>query len=210
MTSETDRIGSELHRRINRGVQLLVEGKDARNFFEAFVRRLSLNDIEVQDFGGVDQLRQFLAAFVNESDFGTVRSIGVVRDAELSAAAAFQSVRDALEHSNLVAPQRPGESTSENPSVRVLILPGDGQPGMLETLLCRTLNRSPLNRCVDDFLQCAEESGHRVQRRDKARAHAWLATQPLPHVSVGVAALKGYWDLDHQALDAVRQFLTAL
>ena len=42
------------------------------------------------------------------------------------------------------------------------------------------------------------------------RSHAWLATQPLPHVSVGVAALKGYWDLDHQALDAVRQFLTAL
>ena len=204
MTSETDCIGWEPHRRINRSVQLLVEGKDARNFFEAFVRRLSLNDIEIRDFGGVDQFRQFLAAFVNESGFGTVRSIGVVRDA------AFQSVRDALEHFNLIAPQRPGESTSENPSVCVLILPGDGQPGMLETLLCRTLNRSPLNRCVDDFLQCAEESGHRVQRRDKARAHAWLAAQPLPHVSVGVAAQKGYWDLDHQALDAVRQFLTAL
>ena len=210
MTSERDRIGWQPHRRINRSVQLLVEGKDAQNFFEAFVRRLSLNDIEVQDFGGVDQFRQFLSAFVNESNFGTVRSIGVVRDAELSADAAFQSVRDTLEHHNLVAPQRPGESTSENPSVHVLILPGDGQPGMLETLLCRTLNRSPLNRCIDAFLQCAEESGHRVQRRDKARAHAWLATRPLPHVSVGVAALKGYWDLDHQALDAVRQFLTAL
>lgn len=67
MTSETDRIGSALHRRINRSVQLLVEGKDARNFFEAFVRHLSLNDIEVQDFGGVDQFRQFLAGFVSES-----------------------------------------------------------------------------------------------------------------------------------------------
>ena len=210
MTSERDRIGWEPHRRINRSVQLLVEGKDAQNFFEAFVRRLSLSDIEVQDFGGVNQFRQFLAAFVNESDFGTVRSIGVVRDAEQSACGAFQSVRDALEHFNLGAPQHPGESTSENPSVGVLILPGDGQPGMLETLLCRTFTRHPLNRCIDDFLQCAEESGRRVQRHDKARAHAWLATQPLPHVSVGVAAQKGYWDLDHQALDAVRQFLTAL
>lgn len=191
-------------------VQLLVEGKDAQNFFKAFVGRLSLHDVDVQDFGGVGELRRFLAAFVTAPYFGNVRSIGVVRDAEQSADAAFQSVRDALEHVSLVAPQRPGESTSENPSVRVLILPGDGQPGMLETLLCRTFTRNPLNRCIDDFLQCAEESGRRVQRRDKARAHAWLATQPLPHVSVGVAALKGYWDLDHQALDAARQFLTAL
>lgn len=121
-------------------IQLLVEGKDAQNFFKAFVGRLSLHDVDVQDFGGVGEFRQFLAAFVTAPNFGNVRSIGVVRDAEQSADAALQ----------------------------------------------------------------------RVQRRDKARAHAWLATQPLPHVSVGVAALRGYWNLDHQALDAARQFLTAL
>lgn len=117
---------------------------------------------------------------------------------------------DSLDHANLPAPQRHDESAGENPSVRVLVLPGDGRPGMLETLLCRTLTEHPVTRCVDDFLRCAEESGQHLQRRDKARAHAWLATQPLPHVSVGVAALKGYWDLDHRALEGVRRFLTAL
>ena len=192
------------------GVQLLVEGKDAANFFREFVRRLSRPDVDVHDFGGVDQFRPFLAAFVAAPNFGNVRSIGIVRDAEQSADAAFQSVRDALAHVNLTAPASPTESAGENPSVRVLILPGDGQPGMLETLLCRTLTEDSVTRCVDDFLRCAEESGRRVQRRDKARAHAWLATQPLPQVSVGVAALKGYWNLDHQALQPLRQFLTAL
>lgn len=196
--------------RIRGGVQLLVEGKDAQNFFREIVRRLSLPDVDVQDFGGVDQLRQFLAAFVAAPEFGNVRSIGIVRDAELSARGAFQSVRDALERAALPAPTRPDESARGNPSVRVLILPGDGQPGMLETLLCRTFAESPVARCIDDFLQCAEDAGQPVHRRDKARAHAWLATHPLPHVSVGVAALKGYWNVDHQALDEVRRFVTAL
>ena len=195
---------------IRSSIQLLVEGKDPQNIFREFVQRLALRDVDVQDFGGVDQLRQFLAAFVVAPNFGNVRSIGIVRDAEQFADRAFQSVRDSLEHANLPAPQRPDESAGEDPSVRVLILPGDGQPGMLETLLCRTFIQNPLARCIDDFLRCAEESGQRVQHRDKARAHAWLATQPLPHVSVGVAALKGYWNLDHQALEDVRQFLAAL
>lgn len=195
---------------IHGSIQLLVEGKDAENFFKKLVLRLSLPGVEVQNFGGVDQFRGFLAAFAVSPNFGIVRSIGVVRDAEQSADAAFQSVCDSLERANLPAPRQPGESAGENPSVRVLVLPGEGQSGMLETLLCRTLTEHPVTRCIDDFLRCAEESGQRVQRRDKARAHAWLATQPLPHVSVGVAALKGYWDLDHRALEGVRQFLTAL
>ena len=45
---------------------------------------------------------------------------------------------------------------------------------------------------------------------DKARVHAWLATRPEPHVSVGFAAQKGYWDLDHAAFAGVREFLKAL
>lgn len=196
--------------RIEHGIQLLVEGNDARNFFEALVAHMELAGVQVQNFGGVAELRSFLAAFVRAPDFSSVRGIGIVRDAEQSADAAFRSVRDTLEHVRLPAPRRPDEATGENPSVRVLILPGNAQPGMLETLLCRTLAENPVTRCIDDFLQCAEESGQHVQRPDKARAHAWLATQPLPHVSVGVGALKGYWNLDHQVLDAVRRFLTAL
>ena len=195
---------------IERGTQLLVEGNDARNFFEALVAHMALAGVQVQNFGGVDEFRRVLSAFVLAPNFNNVRSIGIVRDAEQSADAAFQSVRDTLEHVNLAAPRRPNESTGDNPSVRVLILPDNAQPGMLETLLCRTLTENSMTPCIDDFLRCAEESGQRVQRPDKARAHAWLATQPLPHVSVGVAALKGYWNLDHQALDAVRGFLTAL
>ena len=66
------------------------------------------------------------------------------------------------------------------------------------------------DRCIDDFLRCVEESNEPSRRPDKARAHAYLTTKPQPHVSVGVAAQKGYWNLDHAALEDVRGFLASL
>ena len=210
--------------KIERSIQLLVEGNDARNFFKALVARMALaGSIQVQNFGGVDELRSFLSAFVKAPGFTNVTGIGIVRDAEGGAteahgggaannpaARAFQSVRGALEHVELPAPPGPVEPAGEHPTVRVFVLPGNDEPGMLETLLCRTFADTPEERCVETFLQCAEESGKPVERPDKARAHAWLATRPHPHVSVGVAAQKDYWDFNHRALDGVRQFLASL
>ncbi len=89
-----------------------------------------------------------------------------------------------------------------------LVLPDDCNQGMLETLLWESVADKPEAGCIEEYLDCAERcSGESIQRRDKARAHAFLATRPLPHVSVGVAAQKGYWDFDHPAFAGVRAFL---
>lgn len=42
--------------------QLLVEGNDQRNFFEAFAGHLGFHDVQVRSFGGVDELGAFLEA----------------------------------------------------------------------------------------------------------------------------------------------------
>ena len=81
---------------------------------------------------------------------------------------------------------------------------------MLETLLCKTFEGSAVDGCIDGFFRCADESGSPIHRRDKARARAYLTTKPHPHVSVGVAAQKGYWNFDHDAFDGVRRFLMSL
>ena len=64
---------------------------------------------------------------------------------------------------------------------------------MLETLLCVTFEGSEVdNRCIDDFLTCAEASPTvSITNPDKARAFAYLTTKPNPHHSVGVAARQG-------------------
>ncbi|MCY4386689.1 MAG: hypothetical protein OXC18_06240 [Desulfurellaceae bacterium] len=193
-------------------IQLLVEGNDQRNFFEAFIDHLSLADIQIQNFGGVTDLRPFLSILVKRSGFReTVNSIGIVRDAETSAQAAFQSVQSSLRSAGLPVPNRPEGRTGGSPAVTVLILPGDHREGMLETLLNETFADTPVDDCINDFFGCVEAaSGVPPQRPHKARAQAYLATKPEPHLSVGVAAKRDYWDLNHPVFSRVRQFLRAL
>lgn len=193
-------------------VQLLVEGNDQRNFFEAFIEHLSLADIQIQNFGGINDLRAFLLALINAPGFREiVQSVGIVRDAETSAQAAFQSVQSSLRNAGLPVPNRPEDRTGSSPAVTVLILPGNSRPGMLETLLNETFANTPEEACINAFFECVEDSsGMPTQRPHKARAQAYLATKPEPHLSVGVAAKRDYWDLDHPVFDRIRQFLAAL
>lgn len=198
--------------RIEMGKQLLVEGNDQRHFFEAVTAHLGIAGIQVQNFGGVSELGAFVRAFSNVSGFReTVTSLGIVRDAEIDAAAAFRSVQSALRNAHLPVPETVGVQIGDAPVVAAFLLPGDGQTGMLETLLCRTFEASPEASCIDDYFRCVEVlPGTSIDRPDKARAQAWLATRPDPHLSVGIAAKRGYWDLDHGALGTVREFLMAM
>lgn len=196
---------------IESAVQLLVEGNDPRNFFEAFVEHLSLANIQIQNFGGVYELSGFLRALVNAPGFQIVQSIGIVRDAETSAERAFQSVQSSLERARLPVPDSPAERTDTNPAVTVLILPGDNRQGMLETLLCESFADNPVEGCIDDFFKCVESLPDvSIERSDKARAHAYLTTKPNPHFSVGVAAKNDYWNLDHNVFSTVRDFLQTI
>ncbi len=193
-------------------VQLLVEGNDQRNFFEAFIEHLSLADIQIQNFGGVNELRAFLLAFVNAPGFrDIVQSVGIVRDAEASAQGAFQSVQDSLENAGLSVPSRPEDRTDSSPAVTVLILPDNSRPGMLETLLNETFANTPEEACINAFFECVEAIPTvSINNPDKARAYAYLTTKPNPHHSVGMAAKQRYWDLDHPVFNQLRQFLMAL
>ncbi len=193
-------------------VQLLVEGNDQRNFFGALARHISIESIQIQNFGGVDELRGFLETLAASDEFKDgVQSLGIVRDAEESARSAFQSVQSSLRNAGLFVPGRPRERAGDSPAVNVLILPDDDRQGMLETLLCETLANTPINDCIDDFLDCARALPNAdIQRPDKSRAHAYIATRPEPQFSVGYAAMRDYWDLDHDALRNARRFLLSL
>ena len=81
---------------------------------------------------------------------------------------------------------------------------------MLETLLCETFSGSPVDSCIEEFLQCIAPHRDGLRHGEKARARAYLVTQPLPHLSVGVAAKRGYWNLDHEELGPLRSFLKGL
>ena len=168
---------------IIRTVQLLVEGRDPLNFFEALCKHLPLSDqLQIRSFGGIKELRGFLPAFVKMADFSSVKSIAIIRDAEDSAEDAFRSVQASLKKAKLVVPEEPGKYVIHpQPAVGVLILPGQNRPGMLETLLCETFIDVPERHCVASFFNCVGERCADLpgpKPVDKARACAFLATKP--------------------------------
>lgn len=190
--------------RITQDRLLIVEGKDAENFLGAMVRHCGRRDIQVLDYGGINDLSRYLRAVVVASGWDQVTSLGIIRDAEANAQSAMQSVHGAVAQAKL-------SIDGENPRISTFIFPDGRRPGMLETLLCERFADSPVNDCIDEFLACsAERAGVDVKRREKARAHAYLATREDPHVSVGVAAQKGYWRLDHPAFGPLRDFIAGL
>ncbi len=162
-------------RPIDAGAQLLVEGGDPAGFFGALREHLTIpeRDLQIQNFGGVNQLRVFLSTLTKMSGFSSVRSVGVVRDAEQNPDGAFESVQGALEHAGLTAPDAPERRIEGPPAVNVLILPGANRPGMLETLLCDTFAEEPVRPCIDAFFTCVEAKLREAPHRpEKARARA--------------------------------------
>ena len=191
--------------------QLIVEGNDDKNFFEALIEHAGIVDIEVHQVGGKDAFSSFLSGFAKTSGFGEfVDSIGIVRDADESAARTFQSIRGSLRRAALPVPDEPCIPRRGDPRVNVMVLPGRQDTGMLETLLCETIAGSELDDCGREFMRCVEAAeGRGFRTPHKTRASAFLAAREA-HQSVGVAAKQGIWDLNHASLDPVRKFLATL
>ncbi len=138
--------------------QLLVEGRDAVAFFGALLKHLGLSEVQIQNFGGISELRPFLKALRNEPGFwGKVSSLGVIRDAENNPQGAFQSVRDSLLAANLPAPAETIVSTGAAPQVSALILPDAVTPGMLESLCLAAVENDPAIQCVDEYFNCLKQ-----------------------------------------------------
>lgn len=202
---------------------LLVEGQSAFQFFKALLKQLSLLDeIEIRNYGGISDLPSYLKTLPAIDGFPGVTSLGIVRDAEADAGAAFASVREALAKAQSGAmrdPQLPGWSipaqpvlrTPAVPSVSVFILPDCVNPGMLETLCLVSLEQDPAKLCVDDYFTCLSDRGVSPPGNlAKARLHALLSSRPNPECLLGQAAHAGYFPWSSPVFNTIKQFLMAL
>jgi hypothetical protein len=130
---------------------LLVEGETPAHFFDELATQLGIGDtIEIRSFGGNENLLRNLIALVKGHGFSkTVKSLGIIRDAEADADAARKSVADAVERSKLPA----------GISWKAFILPDNSRPGMIETLCLDSVARKPFFHCIDDFINSARTHG---------------------------------------------------
>ena len=193
---------------------LLVEGRDEEYLFNALIERCFDADSEIQVIGagGRDRFPTNLKAIHTAAlARPSLRTIGVVRDADENAGAAFQSVCDHLRNVGHQPPPAHGEFSDGVPSIGVFIVPDGEAPGAVETLCRRSRAGDDVSGCVDEYMRCLHE--HEAMRStnvDKTFAHAYLAAMGDPVARVGEGALQGVWDFDSPAFSELSGFLRRL
>ncbi len=197
-------------RPIQKSKLLLVEGSDDKRFFAALLASLSLNDIQVEDYGGKDRLRSELRSIRNTSGFAEVASLGVTRDADTAVNSAFQAVQDALRDAGLDAPSTPLAPTSGNPKITVWLPPGASRTGEIEDLCLDSVAGDPALACVDNYMNCLTKNLKDFTSTAKAKLYAFMSSQPNPRLRLGEAAEKGLWPFSHAAFDEAKRFLSLL
>lgn len=196
---------------------LLGEGTHDGHFFQALLRDLAITDVQTGSYGG-SELENALNALrvmprARDRDIGPLRVLGVTTDADTDRDAAFRRVCGALGRAKYDVPDKPGEFTDGELRVAVFIMPDNESDGTMETLCLRTVEKDPAMVCVDGYFECIRQgSAHQPSagKLDKARAHAFLASQEQPDLHCGLAAREGYWNFGSPALKPLKEFITNL
>jgi hypothetical protein len=187
---------------------LIVEGDEERFFFEAFIQYLGLGRIQIVPIGGKTELRRSLGTLLLTSGHENMVSLGIVRDADLNPASAFQSVSDALQAAGLTVPIGPLLTAGQNPRVTIMILPGENITGMLEDVCLKSVTGDPAMPCVEQYIQCLQDHTVPLPRNmSKAKVQVFLASREGAGKRLGEAAQAGYWPFGHTAFGPVKDFL---
>lgn len=196
---------------------LLVEGKDEVIFFKELIRRneiLSMKEEEIQivSLGGVDKFKSELAALKNRTGFENVKAMAVIRDADSSKDSAFQSVSNILTNNGFGAPREQLQYTDDNIRVGIFIMPGTEEGTMLEDLCLRTKSEHPLMDKIDAYIESLTELECLEMPRNisKAKTLIFLASMPKIVNNLGLGAQRGYWNLNHDCLNPLIDFINEI
>jgi hypothetical protein len=193
---------------------LLVEGEDELHVLGHLLDRHSIRCarfersripqslITIKDETGFETLRDELGVYLA---FGEQERLGVVIDADQSAARKWQSLRDVLRQAGYSSlPVRPDAQgiiveQSDMKTVGIWIMPDNAHPGALEDFVGSLIP-------VDDVLwPRARNPVNRIPQSDrrfpanqvsKAHIHTWLAWQERPGTPMGSAIHERWLDAD--------------
>ena len=190
---------------------LLVEGRSDERLCVSLLKRIRIRNVQVIDVEGKGKFRARLNAIASSPDFrSTVRSLGIMRDADKNKDNAFRSTHDALVSAGLPAPDSPLEIAGQTPRVGVLIVPDGEVKGELEDMCLASVADDPAMACVIEYLECVEKVAPPPNNRSKAKVQAFLASRRKPGLLLGEAADAGYWDWNHSAFSPLKKLLKIL
>ena len=191
---------------------LLVEGRDAWNFFIWALAAYKIEGIQVEDFGGITELAKFLKVLSLVDGYEKVQTIIIARDAETDYKSAITSVYASMRQVNLAVPEKIFEFTQGSPKTAIMIFPGfdnEGniENGALEHLCLKTINDGLLAK-TENYLVEIENNHHTLTHKHKSKLYAYLsAKNEYVGAKLGEAARFGAWNWDSEAMAPYKKVL---
>lgn len=191
---------------------LLVEGRDESHLLGKLIEACfsdNKTQMQVMDIGGKTTLgRNLKAVHTIALSRPSLRSIGIVRDADTDAADSFKSVCDSVRQAGYTPPLAHAEFSDASPSIGIFIVPDGSEPGAIETVCRRSVQDEDAAKCVEAYMECLEvHDALKSNVPDKTFAHAYLAATLDPVARVGEGALQGVWNFQSPAFASLRQFI---
>ena len=208
-------------KRIKKPFLLLCEGRDAEGFLINYLNSNELaqdprfsNEIQVLDFGGNDNLSNFLMNLKNIDKFDQVKSLAIIRDAERDYAKACQEVHSSLNKCGFESSECCGAWVHDPSGLKVgfMLFPLNNRAGTLEDLCLRILsenNNKNILSTIESFLDVMESSYERsYHRKHKNKLHTYLSSSDeYVTMPLGTASSAGAFDWDSDELESLKCFL---
>lgn len=213
---------SEILKEVQLTKLLLVEGSDEVHFLNEFVKELAIKDLEIRDYRGKNNFKNFFPIVVSQENFKRVKSLGIIRDTDCNNCNngniknAFISIRDVLKKikndeeiknrfKNAFLPDNNKEFSCGSPKIGIFIV----NP-MLENVCLQMVKDTKNMNCVESYFKCLHKNEIFQKNEYKAKILAFLASMPETTNCIGHAAEKNYWDFKSKCMDDIRKFVESL
>lgn len=210
--------------RIVKNYLLLCEGLDAVNFMIAYLNSDELKydsrfgeEIQVMDFGGINQLRAFIKQLKRYENYTNVKRIMVLRDAETNVQSAEDSIKTALRTNDLPVPtcSNQWERSSSMPSTAYALFPTCDVPlieGALEDLCWKILADDRADEYRRDIQKLVNQFKKRynsiISHEHKGRLHVYFSVKDdFVSKKIGEAANAKAFNWSHIALEPLKNLL---
>ncbi len=194
---------------------LIVEGYSDRHFIAEFLEHLgdhTTTDIPIVDGRGNFERR--IPFYLRPPTLELAQYIGVVLDADTSAAGSFAQIASILKRCVGVDVPAPGVWVGDRPRYGIFVCPDNSRAGELETAAWESWSANPLNisqlGCIERYVDCVSSAGARLRSPAKVRVGAMLAVHNEDDPRVGPGAQARIFDFESAALAPMKAFLAPL
>jgi hypothetical protein len=184
--------------------QILAEGNDAYYFLRNFLTGKRIENIQIMNYGGIDDLTRFLVSLSKQDDYDSIQSIIIARDAETSAGSAIQSVNGSLKKAGLIDSDIAAfKIAGKNIKAGIMLFPGldeNGKiydTGTLEDLCVKLLKNQDIIKTVIPYYNEFQEKYGTFKKPHKNKLHIPLSfTDKFVGFKIGDTAKAEGFDFD--------------